>query len=130
MPAKVSRRREVAVIVDLLERGKSAKQIAVALATYLREKRQTRLAELYLRDIRAEIQRRFGLVSAEVTSASKLSDELEREIKTFIKNQTDAQKVEIIKTVDPDLIGGVVISTTDAEMDASVRTKLQKLRSI
>ncbi|GHU09735.1 hypothetical protein FACS189431_8250 [Alphaproteobacteria bacterium] len=130
MAVKVSRRREVVALVNLLENGASAKKVAQILAAYLVENHQARAAELYLRDVRAEIERRFGHASVEVASARQLSADIEKQIEHFIKKSTDARSVEIIKTVDEDLVGGVVISTTDAEMDGSVRTKLRKLRSI
>ena len=130
MAIKISRRKEVAGLVNMIESGSSMKQVAVALAAYLAENRRLRDSELYLRDIRAEIGRRFGLVSANVESARELTATLEKQISQFIKKETNAKEVEIIKTVDKSLVGGVVISTTDAELDNSIRTKLQKLRSI
>jgi F-type H+-transporting ATPase subunit delta len=130
MSVKVSRRREVIAVVNLLENGVSTKKAAQVLAAYLAENHQTRSAELYLRDIRGEIERRFGHVSAEVASARQLSTELEKQVEHFIKKSTGARTVETIKTVEPDLVGGVVISTTDAEMDGSIKTRLQKLRKI
>ena len=130
MAIKVSRRREVIALVNLIESGASMKKTAEILAAYLADNHQLRDAELYLRDIRAELERRFGLASADVASARKLSGELEKQVKHFVKKATGAREVEIIKTVDEDLIGGVVISTTDAKFDNSIRTKLQKLKRV
>lgn len=130
MATKVSRRREVVALVNLIESGSSMKRVASILAAYLAENNRLRDAELYLRDIRAELEHRFGLVSVDVKSARELTGELEKQISQFIKKETGAKEVEIIKTVDKELVGGVVISTTEAELDNSIRTKLQKLRSI
>lgn len=130
MAVKVSRRREVAALVNLIEDGASMKKVASILAAYLADNHQTRLMELYLLDIRAELERRFGLVAVDVATAGRLTSELEKQIDRYIKSATGASEVEVIKTVDENLIGGVVISTTDATLDNSIRTKLQKLRSI
>lgn len=130
MAVKVSRRREVIGLVNLIESGSDMKHVAAVLAAYLTENHRLRDVELYMRDIRAELENRFGLVSADVKTARKLSDDLEQQISQFIKNETDAKSVEIIETVDKSLVGGVVISTTDAELDNSIRTRLQRLRSI
>ena len=127
---KVSRRREVIALVNMIEAGASMKKVAEVLAAYLAENRQLKNAELYLRDIRSELERRFGLVSANVSSARELNDELEKQICGFIKKTTNAKEIEILKSVDKNLIGGVIISTTEAELDNSVRTRLQKLRSV
>ena len=130
MATKFSRRKVVSALVDMLESGATTKKIAETLAAYLIENRATRDMELYLYDIRAELEERFGLVAADVKSAKEITATLEKQIADFIKKTTNAKQVEVIKTVDKDLIGGVVISTTDAELDMSIQSKLQKLRSI
>ena len=130
MATKFSRRKVVSALVDMLESGATTKKIAETLAAYLIENRATRDMELYLYDIRAELEERFGLVAADVKSAKEITATLEKQIADFIKKTTNAKQVEVIKTVDKDLIGGVVISTTDAELDMSIQSKLPKLRSI
>jgi ATP synthase F1 delta subunit len=100
------------------------------LAAYLIDNKLTKQTELYLRDIRRVLAQRHGLVAVEVASAHNLSEQLEQSIVKFIEKATAAKIVEVIDTVDQDLISGVVISTTDAVYDGSLKNKIKKLRAI
>jgi F0F1-type ATP synthase delta subunit len=128
--AQTSRRPVVSALINMIDNGSTMSDIAQVLAAYLVENHQARQAELYLRDIRRALANRFGHVSVEVQSARQLDQSTERQIAELIKRRTNNDQVETIKTVDNSLIGGVVISTTDDELDASIHRKLQKLRMI
>jgi F0F1-type ATP synthase delta subunit len=130
MATKVSRRLVVEKVVDLIEQRGELGSSAKLLAAYLIDNQQTRQLELYLRDIRRTLAERYGLVSVDVTSAHTLSRQLKQEIKDFIIQQTAARDVEVIDTIQPDLISGVVISTTDAVYDGSLKNRIKKLRAI
>lgn len=127
---KYSRRQITSALIDMLEADVPAKRVAQVLAAYLIESRQTRNVELYLRDIEIGIADRLGIVTAHVSSAKKLRQETLTQIKNFIVKSSDAKTVETIEKIDPNLIGGVIIETADSELDGSIRTKLQQLRSI
>jgi F-type H+-transporting ATPase subunit delta len=68
-----------------------------------------------------------GIVHAELTTAVELSDgeasKLLRRIET-----ASGRKVEASRTVDPDLIGGIVLQVGSHRLDASVRGRLERLR--
>ena len=42
--------------------------------------------------------------------------------------QASGQKVEVTRSVDPDLIGGIVLQVGSHRLDASVRGRLERLR--
>jgi ATP synthase F1 delta subunit len=130
MAVKISRRLVAEKVVDLIEQGGNVQRAALMLAAYLVDNKLTRQSELYLRDIRRVLAERRAQVSVEVASAHQLTQELRDSIGEFIKRETAAKDVEIIDTVNQDLISGVVISTTDAVYDASVRSKIKKLKAI
>lgn len=127
---KTSRRLVVSSLVDMLESGKSATEVAQILAAYLVETRRTRDVDLYLRDIELAVAERFGTVTAYVSSAQELSQKTRAAVEKLIKTSVGAKSVEMVETTDPGLIGGIVIQTADAELDGSIRTKLRNLRSI
>jgi F-type H+-transporting ATPase subunit delta len=128
--AKISRRLVAEGVVDLIEQGRGARQAALMLAGYLVEHKLTRQMELYLRDIRRVLAERKAQVSVEVASAHRLTDKLRGDITKFIKDETAAKDVEIIDMVDETLISGVVISTTDAVYDGSLKHKIKKLKAV
>jgi F-type H+-transporting ATPase subunit delta len=67
-------------------------------------------------------------IEAEIISARNVSQDVVRMIYEFIAQKTKAQKVEIEKTIDKDVLGGVVIKYNDKIFDGSVRTKMSALK--
>jgi F-type H+-transporting ATPase subunit delta len=68
------------------------------------------------------------LLPVEITSAVELDEEIARRIGDQIGEQT-GQRVELTKTVDPDIIGGLVLRVGNSILDASIRTRLETLRT-
>ncbi|MGF1536058.1 MAG: ATP synthase F1 subunit delta [Elainellaceae cyanobacterium] len=85
----------------------------------------------FLDDICAEYQslvrERSGTVLAEVTSAIPLSDEQKEAVRRKVMEFASANQVELETTVDPDLIGGVIIKVGSQVIDASLRGQLRRI---
>jgi len=101
-----------------------------ALAGYLVDQKRTAEAELIINDILHELYEQDGQLLAHVTSARPLTDQLRTKLKHLLATQTDARKVTLTEDIDPSLIGGLVARTADAELDASVRSKINQLATI
>jgi F-type H+-transporting ATPase subunit delta len=67
------------------------------------------------------------LLEVAVTSAVELDEETVKTIGDRIQEQT-GQRVELSASVDPDVIGGLVIRVGNFVLDASVRNRLERLR--
>ena len=67
------------------------------------------------------------LLPVSVTSAVELESALVEDIGRKIEEQT-GRKVELSSTVDPDVLGGIVLQVGDRVLDASVRNRLERLR--
>jgi F-type H+-transporting ATPase subunit delta len=67
-----------------------------------------------------------GKQEAEVTTAVPLTPTLEKVVMEKIKTLTD-KKVELVSTVDQDIIGGFILRMGDQQFDASVANQLQSL---
>ncbi len=67
------------------------------------------------------------LLPVEVTSAVELDEETVRGIGDRIAEQT-GRKVELSSTVEPDIIGGIVVRVGNQVLDASIRSRLDSLR--
>jgi F-type H+-transporting ATPase subunit delta len=67
------------------------------------------------------------ILSVELTTAYELSDD---EAEAIVKQIEEAsgQRVEAARTVDPELIGGLVLKAGSLEVDSSVRGRLDRLR--
>jgi ATP synthase F1 delta subunit len=67
------------------------------------------------------------LLPVQVTSAVELDEAVTRQIGEEIGRQT-GRKVELTATVDPDVLGGIVLRVGNSILDASIRTRLDRLR--
>ena len=79
------------------------------------------------REYEALVAAEEQILSVELTTAYELSDE---EAAAIVKQIEDAsgRRVEAARTVDPDLIGGLVLRAGSLEVDSSIRGRLDRLR--
>ncbi len=63
----------------------------------------------------------------QVTSAVELDKATVRQIGDRIAEQT-GRKVELSSTVEPDILGGLIVRVGNSVLDASIRNRLEKLR--
>ena len=68
-----------------------------------------------------------GEIAAEVTSAHALSAAQEAELKATLKSVA-GKDVAITVTVDPSLLGGLVVKIGSRQIDTSLKTKLASLK--
>ncbi len=81
------------------------------------------------------IRARFGelwddakrLLPVQVTSAVELDPATVQNIGRRIGEQTD-REVELTSTVDPDILGGIILRVGNFILDASIRNRLNQLR--
>jgi F-type H+-transporting ATPase subunit delta len=81
--------------------------------------------------IRREYERMWEeanrLLPVEVTSAVQLDEGVIERIGEEIGRQT-GRTVQLSSTVDPDVLGGIVLRVGNSILDASIRTRLERLR--
>jgi F-type H+-transporting ATPase subunit delta len=70
--------------------------------------------------------REEGQLSVELTTAFELSEDEARSIVGQIE-QASGRTVEATRAVDPELIGGIVLQAGSLRVDASVRSRLERL---
>ena len=84
-----------------------------------------------LRAIAAELEalvaEQARVLDVEVTTASELSDADFKRIVADIEKRS-GRAVQASRSVDPDLIGGIVLQAGSMRLDASVRGRLDRLR--
>ena len=67
------------------------------------------------------------LLPVTVTSAVELDEGLVEDIGKRIQEQT-GRKVELSSTVDPDVLGGLMVRVGNVVLDSTVRNRLERLR--
>jgi F-type H+-transporting ATPase subunit delta len=84
-----------------------------------------------VREVREQIivlkREAAGNVELFVTTATDLGDEHAQKITSMIKERL-AVEPELVQTVDPDVIGGIVLRLGDKVFDGSVASQLKRLR--
>jgi ATP synthase F1 delta subunit len=93
------------------------------------------LAERHRMPVIFRVRRDFDALWAEenkllpvsVTSAVELDDALVSDIGKRIEEQA-GRRVELSSSVDPDLLGGLVVRVGNMVLDASLRNRLERLR--
>jgi F-type H+-transporting ATPase subunit delta len=79
------------------------------------------------RDYDALWEQENRLLPVSVTSAVELDEDTLRQIVDRIAEQT-GRKVELSSSIDPDILGGMVVRVGNQVLDASVRNRLEQLR--
>jgi F-type H+-transporting ATPase subunit delta len=80
-----------------------------------------------IKSFREIYARHRGEASAEVTSAHALTAAQETELKAALKGVT-GKDVTINVTVDPSILGGLIVQVGSRQIDSSLRTKLSTLK--
>lgn len=69
-----------------------------------------------------------GIQTARVTTAIKLNKELLNEFEEIVLEISGKKSVNLEEVIEPDLIGGFILSLGDRQIDDSISGKLNKIR--
>jgi F-type H+-transporting ATPase subunit delta len=75
----------------------------------------------------AALRKLKGTVLAKVTSAIALTDAQSQSIRDRVQGLTGANSVEIAATVNPEILGGVIIEFGSQVIDSSLRAEIRRL---
>jgi F-type H+-transporting ATPase subunit delta len=75
-----------------------------------------------------QVRAEHGIAVAHVTTAEPLTEDEQALVKDKLESLT-GKHIQMAMTIDPDIIGGIVIRIGDQVIDGSVRNKLEKMRS-
>lgn len=123
----LSRRKLAGNIAARLAGGESQKAVLKELAAFLIDSGRKKEAGLIVRDVEAMLVD-AGTAIGTVISARPLSSDSLKTIESFVKQSNARIKTVVLRErIDESLIGGVRIELPGAQLDASVKAKLEKL---
>jgi F0F1-type ATP synthase delta subunit len=128
MSMHLSRRQLADYAANQLLDGAGSEKIARQLAAVLTETKRTHEAELLSKDIAWELERRGKVASANITSATPLSETLRSELTKFIKDTANVDEVNLQENIDKSVLGGLKIETAIHSWNKTVATKLRNIR--
>ena len=114
-------------LLDRLLKGRVPEGV-VRLAGLLAERARVERLPAIAAEYRALLDRVRGIVEARVTSAAPLTADETQAVQAWVERTTGAQ-VTLTAVVDESLIGGLTVRVGDTLMDASVRGRLERLRT-
>jgi F0F1-type ATP synthase delta subunit len=105
-------------------------KLAKEVAAYMLSEGRINELDALLRDIMA-IRADNGLVEASVVSAHSLNAALTSQVSKLIKKLSPgAKKIIINQQTDPEIIGGLKISTPNQQLDISLKGKLNRFKQL
>ncbi|MDR9403614.1 MAG: ATP synthase F1 subunit delta, partial [Halothece sp. Uz-M2-17] len=107
--------------------GEGLHQYLLNFLQLLIDKKRTAFLAGILEQFLALVRERTSTVLAELTSVTELTQEQRDRVIEKVKAMTNANDVEIETTLDPSLIGGVVIKVGSQVLDASLRGQLRRI---
>lgn len=128
MSSKYSQNDTASYIASQLQAGTDENDLAISVASYLIDEGKTASLDSLLRDV-MELRAKNGVVELTARSAFPLADEQKVEIRNLAKKQyPGSHKVIIHELKDPNVIGGVSLSLANANLDLTIKSKLNHLR--
>ncbi|PSO51469.1 MAG: F0F1 ATP synthase subunit delta [Cyanobacteria bacterium SW_9_44_58] len=107
--------------------GESLHRYMVNFFQLVIDKKRTAFLTGILKQFLALVRERTSTVLAQVTSVTELNQSQRDRVKEQVKSMTNARDVELETTLDPNLIGGVVIKVGSQVLDASLRGQLRRI---
>jgi len=97
-------------------------------ASLLIRRRRASLARGVAREFQRMLDARRGVVRAQATTAIALSDAEAQDLAAGLKGLVGDKQVQMTTSVDPAIVGGLVVRVGDRLLDGSTRTRLERLR--
>ncbi|GAC1386957.1 MAG: hypothetical protein NVS1B7_6530 [Candidatus Saccharimonadales bacterium] len=127
---KVSRSQLATVIGERVVLEPNIKILALEVAAYLISDKREHDLESLTRDI-LSYREQHGIVEANISSAHDLGTVIKKDVAKLLKHyHPDAQHVIIRETHDPSVIGGLKVQTAHAELDMTIRSKLDTFKRL
>ncbi|WP_316793279.1 ATP synthase F1 subunit delta [Pedobacter frigoris] len=108
--------------------GNSVHQVTKAFLKLLVSKGRSELLFGIAKSFITQYNQIKGIVTAEVTSATELTEANRTEITAIVKKEIGANEVVIREKVNANLIGGFILKVGDKQFDASILSGLNKLK--
>jgi F0F1-type ATP synthase delta subunit len=124
----MSRRQLAQYAADQILDGIGIDKLSKQLAAVLSETKRTKEAELLARDIAYELETRGKVASANIVTATQISNEIRESITKFIKDAAKVDKVSLQENIDKSVLGGVKIETAVHAWDKTLAAKLRNIR--
>ena len=112
---------------------KSHGEVDVLVANFVKilvKNGQLKLKNEILQKFETIFNQKNGIVAAEVISREKLSKEMLEKLNEYIKKKYFGKEAVVNNKIDKDIDGGIIIKVGYEIMNASLKEKLRKMKSV
>jgi F-type H+-transporting ATPase subunit delta len=117
--------RKKSILFSLLE--KNAEKITLSLVGLLVDNGRESYLPAVARVFRDETHKYRGVTETNLVTAVPVNDKIRKQISDMVASVFKT-KVELKESVDKDIIGGFILKVNDNYYDASVKTKLRRIK--
>jgi len=118
-------RQELAEAILYLSGKMGGKKLTETVAAYLVANRRTSELDAIMREVSRQREQRDSVTEVTATSAYALTDGVKKTITSLLGNN----KLIINEVVDPEVLGGVRLETSEVQLDLTVRNRLNRLKA-
>lgn len=102
--------------------------LTLAIVDILTRKNRESLVPAIANQFHSAYNEYMGISRATITTTVPIDQAFKSEVEKIVKRLSSSEKIELEERVDPELIGGFVLSVGDRQIDASVKNKLKLLK--
>ncbi len=124
--------KNLAYALSELTTGKNPDEVQKAVsdfAVHLKKKGLLGKGKAIIEEYRTITNTKQGIVEAEITVSSPLSESARKALQETLKKKYAATEVQLHERIDQRLIGGMKVKVADEVFDGSVQTALKKLEA-
>lgn len=119
---------ERAGVVKAMANAMELDEKSVQALLYLLERDRINILDSIVEALKGILERKTGVVRAELTSSSDLPDDRYEKIREALEKLT-GRKIVIEKKIDPEIIGGVITRVGSVVYDGSIKSQLELFKS-
>lgn len=117
--------RKIAIIRELF--GKMMNEISLRYMEIIAKNGREVFLEGIAVEFTALYRKHMNIIPATLTTAVSVDDDIRNRIVNLLEKQTGAT-IELSEKVDPELIGGFILTYGDKQYDASLKRQIKRLR--
>ena len=115
------------VILDKIFKSK-INDLSLRFIMQIADQKREGLLEVICEEFIRQYNIEHNIAKVHLSTATKLNDAQRKEVLNFIDKNYDFKSVNLVETVDEDLIGGLILRIEDKQIDGSIKRKLQDIK--
>lgn len=128
---KISPEKYASALFELLKDANNQKEANILISNFISltvKNNDFYQIDKIIKEFKKKWDQEFRLIKAEIISVYPISSDVEKVILDYVKKEAKMTQVEIENKIDKEILGGVIVKYDDRIFDASLKTKLNRLK--